>query len=107
MEKYNLDKLVKAKAFKACKSNYYTFRSEKRLFGIITRKRGFYYRFIGVDYTGTECPKNHFLENGTVYEKPEVRLFYEGDIMKRYYFDNYDLAVKFVSELTKTNNWIS
>lgn len=106
MEKYNLEKLVRVKVNDFFKSNYYIFKEEKKSF-FNRQKKGFYYRFFGQPFEGENCPKNHTLIDGVVYENPEVILSYQGGISKTYYFDNLKDAKDFANKFIDRYKWIS
>ncbi|MHB8871065.1 MAG: hypothetical protein ACYC5G_01235 [Candidatus Doudnabacteria bacterium] len=105
MERYNLDKLIKVVVNDAYQSRRYEFKKEKSFLGRITTKEGFYYWLDG-SYLGMEAPKNHFIKEGKMYEKPEVVLCFENDYQKTYYFDSLELAETFARDLTNARNWI-
>ena len=106
MEKYNLDKLIKVVINDIYPSIWYSFKTEKKFFGIITREEGFY-NWIHDNYVGKESPKNHLIIDGKLYEKPEVVLEFQGNNSKKYIFDTYDEAKNFASNLTNDRKWLS
>ena len=106
MEKYNLDKLVKVVINDFYISRWYHFITEKRLFGIITRKEGFY-RWPFDEYVGMNAPKDHVIIGNEMFEKPEVILEYQSNHFKKYVFDTYEEAKKFANDLTNDRKWIS
>jgi len=106
MNKYNLDKLVKVECNDFYPSNWVTYKNEKKIFGFIVQKRGFYDTLFH-DYLGTEIPKNHTLKDGVVYENPEVVLHYEAKHSKAYFFNTYNEAKKFADEITAQGRWQS
>lgn len=105
MDKYNLDKLVRVVTNKPYESRWYEFRKEKRFFGRITRKEGFY-QWLNDNYIGTEAPRNHFIKDGKLYEKPEVVLCFQDENKKTYYFDSDEDAERFARDLTNDRKWI-
>ena len=106
MEKYNLDKLVRIKVNDFHESKWYSFKEEKKSW-FNKQKRGFYRNFIDLTYISEDCPLNHTLKNGIVYENPEVILSYEGNISKTYYFKTLDEAEKFASHFSVEGRWVS
>ena len=105
MEMYNLQKLIKISCFDFYRSNFYSYKSEIKLFGIIFRKEGVYHNAINSYYIGG-VPENHVLKNGVVYEKPEVRLFFQSGCIKQFHFDDLNSAKKFANDITSNGNWI-
>jgi hypothetical protein len=106
MEKYNLEKLVRVKVNNFWKSKWFVFKEGKQSF-FNKQKRGFYQDCIGLTYISEDCPKNHTLKNGVVYENPEVILSYEGGISKTYYFDKLEDAKDFANKFVVDGKWIS
>ena len=108
MSKYNLDKLVKVKVNDFYQSTWYVFKKgvPKQYFWQIEVKEGFYIDVVGLKYKGVSVPEGHFLRLGIVYEKPEVVMWYKGDVMTRKYFDTIEQAQSFSDELTIGKNWL-
>jgi len=106
MEKYNLDKLVKVVVNDIYESRWYVFRTEKRFWGRITRKEGFY-NWLNDGYIGMTAPKNHVIIDGKLYEKPEVVLCFQADYKKTIIFDTYQEAKDFAVNLTNDRKWLS
>jgi len=106
MEKYNLDKLIKVVVNDIYPSRWYSFKTEKKFWGRITRKEGFY-RWPYDEYVGKEASKNHLIKDGKLYEKPEVVLEFQGNNSKKYIFETYQEAKDFASTLTNDRKWLS
>lgn len=106
MTKYNLDKLIKVSCLLPRPPRVYKRLPEKKIMGMVTRKSGIYNTLVGGEYLGDVIPINHFGTSSTIYVKPRVILFYEGNIDKTYYFETYDEAKEFADKLTNNKNWI-
>jgi len=106
MEKYNLDKLIKVVVNDFYPSRWYYFKPEKKIFGKVIRKEGFY-NWIYHSQIGMEAPKNHIIKDNQMFEKPKVVLGFQGNNTKKYFFDTYDEAKTFASNLTNDRKWIS
>lgn len=115
-EKYNLDKLIKVKKYDLLEEKrlvYLEPKEEKKWLWFTTEyaRKGGYYRCLSDGYP-TDCyhgetlPKENILLDGKIYKKPIVKLIYEGDISKDYYFETEKEADDFYNKLTSTNNWI-
>lgn len=87
---YNNKKLIKIRVFDACKSDYYKYQKELKLFGFTIRKE----RIVGIweSFPVSKLPENYFLKDDIVYEKPELLLNYEGDVLRRIIFETVELA---------------
>lgn len=114
-EKYNLVKLIKVKKYDLLEEKrlvYLEPKEEKKWLWFTTeyaRKGGYYNCFTDGyvwGYSGEKLPKENILLDGKIYEKPIVKLIYEGDISKDYYFETEKEADDFYDKLTSTNNWI-
>lgn len=105
MEKYNTDKLIKVVTNGLIESYWYTYLEEYKILGIVIHKEGFYTTF--PNKYKKECPKNHILKDGIVYETSEVILCYQGDYSKTYYFDSYEEAKTFSRGITNNRKWIN
>lgn len=104
MEKYNLDKLIKVSCEDFYRSRWFYYKKEKKLLGFVTIKEGVY-SVVHDIYLGTEPPENCTIINYIIYENPEVTLYYQDNISKKYYFKSYNEAKNFVNEVTKSGNW--
>ncbi len=100
MVKYNLDKLIKVECNDFKPSMWYSFEKKKTFLGFVIQNDGVY-----TFNTKTELPVNHILKDNTVYEIPEVILYYQGDYSEIYYFNSYDEAKKFADEITNVGRW--
>jgi hypothetical protein len=98
MEKYNLDKLVKVEVNDFYLSRSYVFKKERKIFGIIIREKGFYQCWTE-KFIGMIAPINYIIKDNELYEKPEVILHYQEGFYKKYYFESYDEAKKYVNNL--------
>lgn len=105
MVKYNLDKLVKVVVSNITPSTWYSYRKGRKFLGIIFENEGVYGFLNG--FIGLEAPENHIIKDCTIYKKPSVCLHYQADHSKTYYFDTYQEAKNFASELTNDRKWIS
>lgn len=105
MEKYNLDKLIKVVINDKYHARWFSYKKEKRFLWFRTRKEGFY-EWVWDEFVGVDVPKNHFMKDGVLYEKPEVVLCYQNDYTKTYYFDTYLEAQTFASNLTNDKKYI-
>lgn len=100
MAKYNLEKLIKTSVCDYKKSKWYYYLKGKKFLGINIRKEGVYMDFIGNSFIG-ECPKNHKLIDGVIYEKPHVSLYFQGDNKVVKYFENYNQAIVYENQITQ------
>jgi len=108
MNKYNLDKLVKVSLLDFRKSGWYSYKTEKRFLGFITRKAGIYeLSFLGDKDPLMEIPKDHVFEDGIVYIKPSVVLHYQADHSKEYFFETFKDAMFFSEQITSVGRWQS
>lgn len=104
MIKYNLDKLVKIHYHDFMPAYWYSYKKEKRFFGIVIQKCGIYENILG-DYIGFDIPENHTLEGFVIYENPKVILSYENDEDVVYYFENFMDAKKFADKISNNGRW--
>jgi hypothetical protein len=105
MVKYNLDKLIKIEYNDFKPSMRYSFKKKKTFLGFVIQKDGVYDAF-GFNIELPVIPVNHILKDNTVYEIPEVILYYQGDYSEIYYFNSYDEAKKFADKIEhKINKW--
>jgi len=103
MINYNTDFLVKVQTNNFCKSDWYTYHSEKKKIGFFTIKDGIY--AFG-SYLGNKVPKYHSLKDGVIYKKPECILYYADGSKVTYYFDSHTDAVEFGAKFTVGEKWI-
>jgi hypothetical protein len=106
MINYNTEFLIKVKVNDFYPSNWYTYRTERKIIGLVTRKAGIY-REVFEDYFGDEVPENHTLKDGVVYENPKCVLCYADGSEKTYYFDNKSDAVEFGAKFTVDDKWVN
>ena len=105
MINYNTEFLVKVRVNDYFPSKWYTYRTERKIIGFVTRRAGIYSEVLE-DYYGDEVPQNHTLKDGVVYENPECILCYADGSKKTYYFDNKIAAVEFSKKFTVGDKWV-
>jgi hypothetical protein len=107
MNKYNLNKLVKVGVHDFYPSARYHCKKELRFLGVVLRKEGIY-DTLRDEYLGFTAPEFHALkDDGIIYEKPEVVLYYQSDFCKTYIFNTINEAKAFADEITSSGRWIS
>lgn len=105
MEKYNLNHLIKVTYYESQPSSWYSYKTEKKFLGIVSRKAGIYSDIWG-DYYGDEVPDNHYIIDNIVYVKAKVVLNYIDDYSCKYYFETNKEAENFANQLTSNKYWI-
>ena len=106
MIKYNLDKLIKVDCSDFRLASWYSYRKEKKCFGIVTQTEGVYDDVFD-SFVGSNIPEHYTLKNNILYENPTVILHYQGGHSKEYCFESFEEATKFADEITAIGKWIS
>tara|TARA_R110000851_G_scaffold99353_1_gene214395 strand:+ start:798 stop:1127 length:330 start_codon:yes stop_codon:yes gene_type:complete len=107
MQKFNLDKLVKVKVndFHLSHWFHYLKHKPKKYFWQSEWKEGVYTRVMEWSYIG-EIPINYALKAGLIYEKPEVKMYFQGGVEAIKYFDSLSEAKVFAELITVGKNWL-
>ena len=98
MDLYNLKKLVKIEVRDSYPSNWYIWKSKKTFLGITIQDQGVYSNTFKCFYERL-IPDKLVLKNGILFEKAKVKLYYESNIEKTYYFDTYQDAIDFSNKI--------
>lgn len=100
LKDYELADLSHVKTLDFFPSLQYKYVPEIVQDGIVIRKRGIKNRMFR-KYFGENCPENHTLRDGIVYENPEVVLCFKHYDTKRYFFKTYYDAKEFEAKILK------
>lgn len=106
MEKYNLEKLVSVKVYDFYRSNQYVYLEYRpRTFWMGEQEAGIYHKIF--DYPlGNDVPVGHVLIDKVVYEKPAVKLCFQGGVKLTKVFDSYEEAKSFANIITQGRHWL-
>jgi hypothetical protein len=107
MQKFNLDKLVKVKVNDFHPSQWYHYfkHKPKKYFWQSEQKEGVYIRLMEWSYMG-KVSKIHVLKNGVIYEKPEVKMYFQNGIETTKSFESLKEAKVFAELITVGKNWL-
>ena len=105
MISYNTDFLIKVEVKGFIASQWYVYRTEKKLFGFTTREEGYYCNILS--YYSKEVPKQHTMIKGVVHENPKCVLHYADYIIKGYVFETENKAAEFGSKFTDSDKWLN
>lgn len=103
---YNTDNITCIKVLDQRLDEDYVYRSEKKLFGIVIQKEGFYYLNKMVMYQGNETPENYIRKGNNLFIKPRVIHYYTDGNRVFYYFDTFKQAEDFGRKYTASEKWI-
>lgn len=106
MKNYNADTIVDIATFDSVESEWYKYKTEKRLFGIRIRKEGIYSSCSNYRYDVNECPEGYMLVDGVVYTKPECRINFIDRSSVSFYFNSYLDAAHFKQDIISKGNYI-
>lgn len=106
MEVYNSEKVIKVEVFDFESSRWYSYtEKDTKIFGIVVSKKGVYTTVFN-QWSSYEAPENHIIKNNDVFKKPRVKIYYQNDHIKTYFFDTYEKAVDFYDEVTAEPKFI-
>jgi hypothetical protein len=91
IDKLNLDKLIRIKVYPEQKETDYVYKKRIRFLGIILQAEGFYDQRLHYPINLGDFP-NHFVRDKVLYEKPELRLYFQDDHIISFFFDTYEAA---------------
>lgn len=108
MKRYNKDTIVKIYSVDIKHSRHISYHKgrKRRFFWQRNIKRGFYYNCVSLEYLGEECPSNHKLINGIVFELPEVNIKFIDGSKRTICFKKIEEADEYIKKITENGNWI-
>ncbi len=102
MTQYNIEKIVKIRVYDAHKVEYKpVYKKEIKIMGLVLRKEGIY-SFFGSFTPMSEFKKEypyHFIKDGELYNKPELRMWFQGDQVLGIYRDTKEECIKKANEV--------
>lgn len=96
IEYFNPSKIIKAIIVDKVESKWYKIKKEIKIFGIILRKWGIY-DILGI-CDENEVYKTHLLIDGIIYDKPYVIIYFDSNISKTFYFNDYEEGRLFINK---------
>lgn len=97
IEYFNPDKIIKAILVDKVESEWYKVKKEIKLFGITIRKCEIY-DFLKNICDENEVYKKHILIDGIIYEKPKVIIYFDSNISKTFYLNDYQEGRFFINK---------
>lgn len=97
IEYFNQNKIIKVILVDKVESKWYKIKKEIKIFGITIRKYGVY------DFFKNLCDEKdvyekHILIDGIIYKKSEVIIYFDSNISKTFYFNDYQEGRLFINK---------
>lgn len=103
IEYFNPNKIIKIVLVDKAESDWFKIKRDIKLFGITIRKCGIYNRLHNL-MEENEVYKTHLLIDGIIYEKPYVKIYFDSDISKTFYFNDYENGREHIHRFSKKYN---
>lgn len=103
IEYFNTNKIIKVILIDKQESDWYKVKKELKIFGIKIRNYAVYDIFRNICDV-TEIYKKHIIIDGIIYEKPYVTIYFDSDISKTLYFNDYEQGREYINKFSKKYN---
>lgn len=106
MFNYNLEAITKIRVGKKDKATWWHWKPERtKFFGLIKFPAGFYYSFtIDAPEYHENCPDNYYLEDGIVYENPNLTLYFNNQSSRTLYYKNMEELKTVLKDIKSRSN---
>jgi hypothetical protein len=104
---YLLDKLVKVTICDAEVERLYCSKKEIKIFGIVFRKEGVYWRYLSHNFISEGAPENCFIDGENIYYNPRVKLDFGNRVTATMYFESIVACHNYVAFITKGKNIVT